>query len=125
MCYGSVSTRHLRHIVTELRRIFEEGRPYQETNGLCMNMVRNFHDPNGRDKIMHALKLAFARWPKFSGYVDWPVPSEEHAPANAYRLTCNLWDKGTEYGRNRWELAKFLLDEFSAELERRGAALAA
>jgi len=59
-------------------------------------------------KLLRVMRM----WPKRSGAFSYPVPHPTIAPMIAYD-TCDLWDKSTEYGRNRWELLGFLIKELS------------
>ena len=49
-------------------------------------------------------------WQKHSGYFNYPVPGVVDSPIDAYNAAEDLWDRETEYGRNRWELVQYLLD---------------
>lgn len=57
------------------------------------------------------LKSFFLTWPKFSGRITFPVPHPTLSPNEAYTKLENLWDRGTEYGRNRWELLDHCIAE--------------
>ena len=58
----------------------------------------------------------FKRWPKFSGNPDYPVSHPRLMPDEAYFDTKHYFEKYTEYGRNRWELLHFLIDELEQEI---------
>jgi len=57
-----------------------------------------------------------ARWPKYSGVRRYPVPSPHATPRYAYIRRCNMWDRRTQYGRNRRELCQFIADELRKEV---------
>lgn len=54
-------------------------------------------------------------WPKHSGNELFPVPHPEATPVYAYSHYPK-WDKDTEYGRNRYELLEFLIEQLEFEL---------
>ena len=58
----------------------------------------------------------FVRWPKFSGDPDYPVPHPEKGAYVAYLTARKRFDQNTEYGRNRWELLHFLIEELEKEI---------
>ena len=58
------------------------------------------------------------KWPHFSGSISYPIWNRQDmsAPSDQYAhaFACGtLWDNSTEYGRLRWELLAFLLEEAS------------
>lgn len=59
------------------------------------------------------MRDTFKKWPKFSGDTCYPVPHPEKGAIFAYDTTYHLWEVGTEYGDNRFELARFCVDELS------------
>lgn len=61
------------------------------------------------------------RWARFSGDMAYPVPHPEYAPRPAYAHAVakgglSFWDKRTEYGRARWELLDFVINQLEQEL---------
>ncbi len=54
---------------------------------------------------------AFEQWEHFSGSYPYPVPSPEGA-GYAYKEAFNMYDRSTEYGRLRIELAIYLYNTF-------------
>lgn len=77
--------------------------------GICGNL-------NGAadDGAWGWLKEAFARWPKFSGDADYPVPDEKPDPRAVFDCAYpRKWIRGT-YANNRFELLESLI----AELEK-------
>lgn len=56
------------------------------------------------------------KWPKFSGDFNYPIWDRMSTPREQFwdaRDSGNLWNNSTEYGRLRWELLAFLLEEAS------------
>ena len=54
----------------------------------------------------------FERWPSFSGSFSYPVQGYNNLSARgAYLKGGCSWDKGSEYGRARWDLVDFLIKE--------------
>lgn len=67
-----------------------------------------------------SLKRLWKTWPHFSGEDRYPVPpiKEGQTPASAFNRgveVCNNWNKRTKYGRLRWELLDFLIDQTKPE----------
>lgn len=62
------------------------------------------------------LKGIMERWPKYSGFVPYPVPAPDSTrDAGAAFVRANmsgkLWDESTQYGRDRHELLQWLIKE--------------
>lgn len=78
------------------------------TAGICGNL---FLDQRSKD-----VEELFMLWPKFSGYVLYPVDSKGHTFRHAkdrfiyYQNIDKLWDEKTEYGKLRRELLQFCID---------------
>lgn len=84
-------------------------------NGICDNL-------NGAyTGARNWLKETFARWPKFSGNVKYPVPGEEPDPQAIFECAYPQKWIGSTYADNRFELLEFLI----AELEKSAPALTA
>ena len=64
-----------------------------------------------RRKVNNWVRDAFSEWPKSSGDNHYPVPDGDMNPEVAFDNTEDLWDPSTEYGRNRYELLDFLIQE--------------
>jgi len=79
--------------------------------GICGNL---FLDQRSKD--VELLNKLFILWPKFSGYVLYPVASGGHTFKNDrdefiyYQNIDKLWDEKTEYGKLRIELLQFCID---------------
>lgn len=81
-----------------------------------MGICRQLRDMNAWDPWIYQ---KFEKWPKFSGNIDFPVPKKylwviEGDPENAFWTTMadgDMWDRDTQYGRDRWELLDFLIQE--------------
>ena len=56
------------------------------------------------------------KWGKFSGNKTWPVPCPKNgSPKEAFCCTPNLWTG--KYGKLRYELLDFLIEELTKEIE--------
>jgi hypothetical protein len=63
------------------------------------------------------LEEFFCTWPLYSGSEVFPVPHPTLNAERAYLDTNgNLWDRDTEYGRNRWSLLEHCITELRAQL---------
>jgi len=83
--------------------------------GICINAEDNLRysmTRTERNAAMLRLDRAMMRWPKYSGWPQYPVPHPVYRPDDAFHI-CDLWDKATEYGQARWELLDFLIEELS------------
>ena len=62
------------------------------------------------------------KWPKYSGMDLFPVPEFEgqqgEEAEDSFYKTNLLWDKNTEYGRNRWELLEWMIKEIQIQLSK-------
>lgn len=74
------------------------------------------------DAIVTWVRETIARWPDHSGDRDYPVPapagyvSDSEYHVNVHEdafFSLHKWDRITEYGRSRWSLLAFLLEEAS------------
>ena len=62
-------------------------------------------------KAFDAVRQTMAKWPKYSGNYDYPVPStmEGYNARECFHNNIhNLWDSNAEYGALRWELLDWL-----------------
>ena len=75
-------------------------------HGICSNIG-----------VMHLPVEILEKWSKYTGNNCYPVPDPELSPAKAFTKTMNLWDRSTKYGRNRWELVNFLIEELSKDVK--------
>lgn len=53
---------------------------------------------------------AAQKWPGHSGEYYFPVPHPTKPPSTAY-IESPLWDRSTEYGRNRLELIDYVINQ--------------
>ena len=65
------------------------------------------------------LERLWKKWPKFSGNPRFPIPSPDTGPpGSAFYQGVDEgtnWDKRTKYGRLRWELLDFLIEQTKPE----------
>jgi len=96
-------------LLARLLAIYKNGPP--RSGGIC-HAVSWFGD--GMDSLVCELAM---NWSGFSGNIRFPVPAPEGGdPIDAYctaDMEGTMWDKSTEYGRNRWELLNYLIGELS------------
>lgn len=87
--------------IEEMQRI--KNGDFSTDVGICSNV-----------RILHSiLEFGFPSWPKFSGNIEYPVPHPQFTPVKGYDyalINDILWDKETQYGRDRWELVDFLIE---------------
>lgn len=92
---------------------------YSRYHEFCfhMSLSDEMDEPTRRTDLDSFLEPYFRRWPKFSGNIEYPVPHPELNPYTAYNEARNLWDRDTEYGRNRWDLLEFIIAEIEKEIQ--------
>lgn len=80
-----------------------------QNTGICNQWTLKNLGSSGRD----LLKKVMMRWPKHSGDGMYPIPSPDTAmtPHKAYHECSQMWDHNTEYGRLRWELLNWLIEQ--------------
>lgn len=84
--------------------------------GIC----KNFENTCGRDLdvVMRYWEISYADWPGFSGSLAYPVKgvgvrSEPDNDARVtYHDTPNKWDRRTKYGKARYALLNWLIEQF-------------
>lgn len=97
-------------------------RSYTNGQGICQ-LVENRIPALSPDFVFEAIHVwvreTIARWPDHSGYRYYPVSAPRNfAPGELRRhedafYSLHKWDRATEYGRSRWSLLAFLLEEAS------------
>jgi hypothetical protein len=91
--------------------------PMYSSNGICDQLTKTLPFPYGI--ILRVLEPCFYSWPLYSGDQTFPVPHPTKSPENAYLDTKgNLWDKNTEYGRNRWSLLEHCISQLQIQLSK-------
>lgn len=87
--------------------------------GICNNIIREV-DRGQEEEASELMVELFESWPKFSGDSSFPiVVGHLETDADAQYLSRNsdqLWDKGTEYGRLRYELVDHMIDTIGGML---------
>ncbi len=104
-----------------LNALYAKG-PSSEAVGICSNVNHYLYLDSRSADDEDWLPLLWASWPEWSGDDKYPVPpyraSESHAGAQqAYNLTSDLWDRGTEYGQLRWELLEHCIKTLQEAIE--------
>lgn len=95
-----------KNILSALLSIRDEG-PRKTEIGICNNVMYQFDDYE--KSIYQWLKDTYVGWSKYSGDIDYPVPStiSNLDPAQMYSEFDNIWVG--EYGALRYELLDFLI----------------
>jgi len=71
---------------------------------------------NMRDAVDDWMHDTWKKWPSFSGNVNYPIVVGSNDNEQAFwqfEETDDKWNNNTEYGRLRWDLLSFLLEEAS------------
>lgn len=77
--------------------------------GICANFTDTYR--TFLDRVMVAHGISFKDWPLYSGINSYPVPHKQFDARDAY-VMLNKWDKRTKYGRNRYKLLVWLIEQF-------------
>lgn len=80
--------------------------------GICFNLCSLLES-----ETQELIRL-MNKWPEASGNASFPVPHNKFNPMEAYfRSKPNLWNKRTKYGRARFRLCKWLIEELEKQLD--------
>lgn len=93
--------------------------PREVDSGICWAVEDKVFDIDPEVSLTavgRVLCEAFKKWPKFSGNPAFPIPTGEENVSSMYYRLDNLWDMDTQYGRDRWELLKFCIEQLEAEI---------
>lgn len=94
-------------IHTALVRMRDEPNSRNPYVGICSNMTSRCETPSR--SVMKWLESMFVLWPKFTGDIEYPVPSASDwmSPSEDYSTnSLRLWENP-----NRLELLDFLIDK--------------
>ena len=103
----------LKDSIAYLDRILGGEKPERTHLDLCGNL-NNFVYCFADDYI----KSIAPDWKKFTGSSSYPVPHPTMHPAIAYYAISNLWDRRTQYGKNRYEFCEFVRERMIKDLEK-------
>jgi hypothetical protein len=91
--------------------------PVRSHSGICDHVTKVL--PFAYGKVMPILEEMFKSWPLYSGNETFPVPHPEQDPEHAYLSTSgSIWDRDTEYGRNRWSLLEHCISQLQIQLSK-------
>lgn len=96
-------------LLEALRKIHED--PYPDI-GICYQVDEYVRFKSGgiAGAVQELMYKLFAKWPKYSGLRDFPIPDVTYHPSDAYQVKSKqYWDRSTEYGALRWELLEFCI----------------
>ena len=103
----------VRRVVRRVMILTQQDGPRHPTAGICYALSRSYeyqiasHDTGLYMKA--ALRAAMMSWPKYSGDFIYPIPGG----GMAYDNHRAKWDRTTEYGRLRWELLDWIIQELA------------
>ena len=97
-------------LVAALSELAERDRP--ATLGICTAVI-GIVGLDDYENAYRDMRDAFRRWPLFSGDISFPVPHPTMSTIDSYYNSNENWDTDTEYGRNRWALLAFLLEDLA------------
>lgn len=101
-----------RRLIKELTKVTTGKHSF--TYGLCTVMGAVYYS----EQDYFDLRSYMKDWPKYSGAPLYPVPHPELSAGLAYEtyMYTGLYDKRTEYGRNRIELAEYLISRLDIKV---------
>jgi hypothetical protein len=59
--------------------------------------------------------INYEDWSLYSGNSNYPVQGELGTAFTSYHYSDNKWDKSTKYGKQRYELLNWLIEQFEAK----------
>jgi hypothetical protein len=92
-------------------------KPHNLASGICYNFEYHI---NNRSMItlhyaMNNYNFDFMDWPEYSGDPDYPIwSSAQCSPEDAYDKY-DLWSKKSKYGKLRWQLLDWLIEQFESK----------
>lgn len=106
----TVASEVLRRVRRTLVRVRSTG-PRQPHAGICEALRTSGEYQSASDDVQRLMKIAMRRammsWSKYSGDPVYPVPGGP----DAYMENRDKWLRLTEYGRLRWELLDWVIQE--------------
>lgn len=86
----------------------------------CYNKIANNMDTTCFETISAYLGVSFKNWPEFSGSLMYPIKSYDERIANSFMYNLAgvknaMWDRRTKYGKARWQLLDWLIEQFQAK----------
>jgi hypothetical protein len=107
------SKEHLSGVLDAFIRV--KGGEINYEYGICANVDWNCISGYNSDDVLVCL---FPLWDKFSGNINYPVPSTDigYSSECLYNYKDNLWEG--EYGALRYELLDFLIEELTKVVEK-------
>ena len=91
--------------------------PKNPRTGICDQLTKTL--PFAYRLIMETMREMFISWPLYSGDDTFPVPHPEQDSDIAYLCAeGTIWDRDTEYGRNRWSLLEHCISQLQIQLSK-------
>lgn len=91
---------------------------YKIPYGMCMIFTK-YHEYTIQDCLSQA-GVCWSNWPKFSGHMSYPVPSdvEGFTPCTIFTRSNiqDYWNPNKTYGANRMELLDWLIEQLEKKL---------
>jgi hypothetical protein len=92
-------------------------KPHNPLAGICFNF--EWHENNFLNKDLDAVLMQYeifiSGWPNYSGIKRYPVPHTKYKDPEMAYANCNKWSKSSKYGRMRWELLDWLIEQFESK----------
>ena len=91
-------------LLAALRKLRDEG-PSRPDQGICGNLRVRLPE--------NYLRERWKNWPHYSGVEGFPVPSSNRktGPVGVYYHYISKWSRRTRYGRLRWALLDWLIEQ--------------
>ena len=106
-------------IIEALEKIIKLDFPKEISDaGLCY-LILDYVESHSKIGYMFAgdiLNHVMAKWPKYSGQINFPVPStnKKYSHGQMYLITKQKYKY--KYGKLRLELAQFIIDELTKDI---------
>ncbi len=103
-------------LLVALRHIRDNG-PQRLDRGICIAVWQLSLQRDWKiSDITRALKKYWVKWPEYSGDVTYPIVTNKKIIAYRQYDNCeNKWNKRSPYGRARWRLLNWLIEQMEAE----------
>lgn len=107
---------------SEILRDIKRGK-YDAIYGICNSFLYHPESSGLLIGAMNRYNISFKNWPHFSGCYHYPIQSSINMPKGmryynsheyAYEYL-DKWSKRSKYGKLRWDLLDWLIEQFEAK----------
>lgn len=108
-----------KRLILDALLYLKENGPLIDGTGICHNLHKIMRKYGVYHSVDDDLIKIFISWEEFSGDKNYPISvSKLVSAAHQYERSKQLWNTKTEYGKARYRLLDFLIDEIKKELKK-------